>query len=62
MEPEDFEPQKKKPPLKNLEIMGIEELRDYIDGMKTEIARAEAMIKSKQSARGAADLFFKKPG
>ncbi|MGQ0677999.1 MAG: DUF1192 domain-containing protein [Rhodospirillales bacterium] len=62
MEPEDLEPQKKKPPPKNLEIMGIQELKDYIDDLRAEIARAEATIKSKQSARGAADMFFKKPG
>jgi uncharacterized small protein (DUF1192 family) len=62
MEPEDLEPQKKKPPPKNLEIMGLQELKDYIDDLKAEIARAEATIESKQSARGLADTFFKKPG
>jgi len=62
MEPEDLEPQKKKPPPKNLQIMGVEELREYIAGLKAEIERAEATIKSKQAARGLADTFFKKPG
>ena len=62
MEPEDLEPRTKKPPPKNLHIMGIAELNDYIADLKAEIERAEAMIESKQSARGAADSFFKKPG
>jgi len=60
MDPEDLEPKKKKPPPKNLQIMDIEELEDYIAGMKEEIARAEAMIKTKKSVRAGADLLFKK--
>ncbi len=62
MEPEDLEPQRQKPPPKNLQIMGIQELNDYIADLKAEIARAEATITSKQAARGTADTFFKKPG
>lgn len=60
MDPDDLEPKTKKPPPKNLQIMDIEELQDYIDGMKEEIQRAEAMIKSKQAVRAGADALFKK--
>ncbi|MCC6467636.1 MAG: DUF1192 domain-containing protein [Alphaproteobacteria bacterium] len=60
MDPDDLEPKTKKPPPKNLQIMDIEELQDYIAGMKEEIQRAEAMIKSKQAVRAGADALFKK--
>ena len=60
MDPEDLEPKTKKPPPKNLQIMDIEELEDYIAGMKAEIACAEAMIKTKKTVRAGADALFKK--
>ena len=60
MDPDDLEPKTKKPPPKNLQIMDIEELQDYIAGMKEEIQRAEAMIKSTQAVRAGADALFKK--
>ncbi len=60
MDPEDLEPRNRKPPPKNLQLMDIEELEDYIAGMKAEIQRAEAMIKSKQAVRAGADARFKK--
>ncbi len=44
---------------KNLEIMSVEALGEYIDALRAEIERAEAMIADKQSARGAADAVFK---
>jgi uncharacterized small protein (DUF1192 family) len=46
------------PPI--LDKMGVAELRAYVAQLQAEIARAEAMIKSKQSVRGAADSLFKK--
>jgi uncharacterized small protein (DUF1192 family) len=56
------------PPLKRrrlepllLDSLGIEELRLYIDELKTEIARVEADIGRKNSHRNAADAFFKRP-
>jgi uncharacterized small protein (DUF1192 family) len=36
-------------------------LRDYIDELKTEIARVESDIARKHSHRSAADAFFKRP-
>lgn len=59
-ETDDLEPQKKKPPLKNLDIMSIEALNDYIADLEAEIARVRAAIAHKQSARASADSFFKK--
>jgi uncharacterized small protein (DUF1192 family) len=45
-----------------LDMLGIEELRDYIGELKDEIARVEADIARKNSHRSAADAFFRKPG
>jgi uncharacterized small protein (DUF1192 family) len=61
MDTDDLEPIKKKPALKDLEVMSIEALREYIDGLKDEIRRAEDMIASKDKARSGAESFFKKP-
>ncbi len=44
-----------------LDTLGIDELRDYIDELREEIARVEADILRKQSHRGAAEAFFKRP-
>jgi uncharacterized small protein (DUF1192 family) len=44
-----------------LDTLGIEELRDYIDELKAEIARVEADIGHKRGHRSAADAFFKRP-
>ncbi len=60
MDLEELEPTKKKPTLKNLEIMSIEALREYIDELKAEIVRVEAEIAAKQKARSGAEAFFKK--
>lgn len=44
-----------------LDLLGIEELRDYIGELREEILRVEADIARKQSHRSAADAFFRKP-
>ena len=43
-----------------LDLLGIEELRDYIGELREEITRVEAEIARKQSHRSAADAFFRK--
>jgi len=60
---EDEGPARKRARLEKLvlDTLGIEELRDYIDELKAEIARVEADIARKQSHRGAADAFFRRP-
>ena len=44
-----------------LDSLGIDELRSYIEELRTEIARVEADIGRKNSHRSAADAFFKRP-
>mgnify|MGYP000854672919 CR=1 FL=1 len=43
-----------------LDLWGVAELEGYIEELRAEIARAEADILKKGSARAAADAFFKK--
>jgi uncharacterized small protein (DUF1192 family) len=43
-----------------LDPLGVEELRDYIDELRAEIARVEGDIARKTSHRSAADAFFRK--
>ncbi|TAJ35008.1 MAG: DUF1192 domain-containing protein [Reyranella sp.] len=58
-ETDDLEPLKKKSQPRNLDPMSVEELREYITVLKTEIARVEEKIKAKQSHASAAASFFK---
>ena len=39
----------------------VEELREYIDALREEIARAEVAIKARQAVRDAAETLFRKP-
>ena len=59
MEWNDLEPQKEKPKPKNLAEMSIAALGEYIDELQAEIARAEAIIKSKKAARDGVEAVFK---
>ena len=60
---EDDLPQRRKRRLEKLplDLLGIDELNDYIGELREEIARVEADIARKQSHRSAADAFFRKP-
>lgn len=62
MDTDDLEPPRKpdagKP--RDLEVMGVEQLRDYIEELRAEIARAEAVIARKGDARAAAESVFRK--
>ena len=44
-----------------LDLLGVEELHEYIAELREEIARVEADIARKQSHRSVADSFFRKP-
>ena len=57
---DDLDPKQKKPQLKNLDAMNIEDLKDYVSVLKAELARVEDKIKAKQSHAAAAASFFKK--
>ena len=58
---DDFLPKTKKPALKPLAPLSIDELEDYITSLTTEIARAEAEIVRKNAHAAAASQFFRKP-
>lgn len=60
MEPEDLEPRKQKPEKKNLEVLSIEALAEYIGELEAEIARVRETIAGKEAARQGAESFFKK--
>ncbi len=60
MDTDELEPEKKKPEPKNLEIMSIEALGEYIGELEAEIARVREAITAKQSAQSQADQFFRK--
>ena len=60
MDEQDLEPLTKRKKLKDLDIMSIEALEEYIAGLEAEIGRARAAIDSKQSHKAAAESFFKK--
>ena len=58
MEFEDFEPQKGRLKPKDLTSWNIEELEQYIDNMKLEIARVERVIENKKRvSKDATNLF-----
>ena len=60
MEEEDLLPQRQSPKLKDLTLMGIVELEEYISGLETEIARARAEIAAKQKQRSGAESLFRR--
>lgn len=60
MDTDDLEPITKRPKKKDLTRMSITDLRDYIDELRLEIARAETAIAGKSEARKGAEGFFKK--
>ncbi len=59
MDIEELDPIKKKPVKKDLSRMSVGDLKEYILELKSEIARAEAAIASKDKARTGAESFFK---
>lgn len=60
MDERDLEPLTKKPDIKNLEVLSIEALEDYIAELQLEIERARQEIDQKKSARSAAESVFRK--
>ena len=59
MDSDDLEPEKKKLAPKNLDVMSIEALGEYIAELEAEIFRAQRAIAGKESAQAAAETFFK---
>jgi uncharacterized small protein (DUF1192 family) len=60
MDIDDLEPRKQKPAPKNLDVMSIEALKEYIGELEAEIARVRQAIVGKEKARAGADGFFKR--
>lgn len=56
---DDLMPRNQPPKPRDLSLMSIGDLRDYIANLHAEIARAEATIASKQSSRSEAEKWFK---
>lgn len=55
---EELDPKTKKPQLKDLSAMSVEELKVYKDDLLAEAERVEAAIQSKSSYFSEADKFF----
>lgn len=60
MEEQDLEPRTKRQKPKDLEVMSVEALNEYIAGLEAEIERARAEIAKKQDSRAAAESVFRK--
>ena len=60
MDEEDLLPQRQPPKLKDLTLLGVAELEDYIAGLESEIARARAEIAVKRRQRSGAEALFKR--
>jgi uncharacterized small protein (DUF1192 family) len=59
MDVEELEPTQKKVKPRDLAIMSIEDLEEYIEILSAEIERTKLAIKAKQSARIGAESVFK---
>lgn len=59
MDEQELEPLTKRQKPKDLEVMSIEALEEYIAGLEVEIERARGEIANKQSSRAAAESVFK---
>lgn len=57
---EDLLPQRQPPKPKDLTLLGIAELKEYISRLEAEIARARAEIAAKQKQRSGAEALFKR--
>lgn len=61
MDEEDLLPQRQKPKPRDLSLLGIAELEEYIAEMETEIAQeVRAEITEKRKHRGGAEALFKR--
>lgn len=60
MDLDELEPRKKNVEPRNLEVMGVKELEDYIAELEAEIARVKAVIAGKSTHKSAAEKFFKR--
>jgi len=59
MDIEELQPVHKKKQLKDLDVLSIEALGEYIEELEAEIARVRDKIAFKEKAREGAESFFK---
>ena len=59
MDTEDLEPRAEAPKPKDLTVLSIEALNEYIVELESEIARVRVEIDGKEDARTGAETFFK---
>lgn len=57
---DDTEPKNRKKALKPLDSLSVDELAEYIAGLKAEITRAETEMAKKKNHLAAVDALFKK--
>ena len=57
---DDLDPRQKKTQPKNLDVMNVEDLKEYVVALKAGLERGEAKSKAKQSHAAAAAALFKK--
>jgi uncharacterized small protein (DUF1192 family) len=60
MDEEDLLPQRQPVKPRDLTLLGIAELEEYIAGLESEVARARAEIAAKQRQRTGAEALFKR--
>ena len=60
MDDEELLPRRKPAPPKDLTLLGVAELEEYIAGLEAEIARVQAEIAEKRKHRGGAEALFKR--
>lgn len=58
---DDLDPKYKKPKPRNLDLLSVPELREYIEQLKAEIIRVETDVARKEKHKTALDAFFKPP-
>ena len=58
MDTKDLEPPNKRDTIKDLDVMSIEALGDYIYDLEREIKRVNMAISLKNSAKSSAESFF----
>ncbi len=56
---DEFDPKTKKPKPRNLDDLSIDDLKEYITDLETEIIRVKSEIEKKEASKTAANAFFK---
>ncbi|WP_366556035.1 DUF1192 domain-containing protein [Aquibaculum sediminis] len=59
MDRDDLEPRAAKPKPRDLDLMGVEELNDYLADLEQEAERVRAKIADKTDYRGTVENLFK---